>query len=378
MLCKIKRMGGGLPEESRLVSLPKAEPEINVLLCDMQINRKNGYAYEISDVKIGNTALEQQIIGCRPSIDELNHIAGFVRKFNGNDLDFLNIVMTAQNPKNATDFINAMHNYSDYAVHTNVNNLKELGEKIAFNFDRVDPDSPLGRCVNYEEYGESFHDAHEGAFVNGQYIIPPFVPNEVYDGVSLPWNGERNKNLLLAVCVTTYEKMQECETPTGIWLELPVTQYAIDRTAHRLGAEEISDCYMYNAESSEELTFDFRFFEPNASLYEVNALAEVLSSYSNSAITEKLEAVLEYEGQNVQTLPDIINVAYNLDCYDYDPEITCEEDFPSDYYEDENLTKMIAVNGKFTDYGFVTRNDTPMEQVYEPPEPEQEQGMQMV
>ena len=388
MLCKITRFGNGTPDKSQVVHFPKSEQELNALLCDMQINRENEYAYSISNIKTGNTALDQQLESqCRPNMDELNHIAGFIQKISDKQLEELNLIMKVQKPENSTDFINAMHNHSNFNIYENANNMKELGEEVAFINDGIDSESPLGMCINYEEYGESFHDAHEGTFINGQYVVPPMVLNEAYDGLSLPWNGAQK---LLAVYVTTYEKIQECgdETPSGIWLELPATQYAIDRTAHRLGADEISDCYMYNAESPEGILLDFRLFEANASLYEVNALAEVLSSYPNPAVMEKFEAVLEYEGNQVQTLPDIINTACNLDCYNYDPEITSAEDFIINHYDNDPAKlaraddldgeKLLArCGGKITEYGFVARNDTPMEQVYEPPEPEQEQGMQM-
>jgi hypothetical protein len=101
--------------------------------------------------------------------------------------------------------------------------------------------------------------------------------------------------------------------------------------------------------------------------------------------TEKLEAALEYERYKMP-YSKLIDIAANLDCYDYDPEIKDAEDFiiakygsdlaklARDGYTDfDELMK--AGGGKITKYGYVARNDKPFEPVYEYTNPEQEQGM---
>jgi len=244
--------------------------------------------------------------------------------------------------------------------------------------------------MNYKQFGESYHDAHQGVFQDGKYILPPIIPTIAYDGLDFPWNGDKNPDLLLAIYVTTHEKLHEygIETPPGIWLELPTTQYAIDRTAHRLGVEDISDCYVYTEQSNVMSFENERIFAPNESLYEINTFAEILSSLRERDMLEKFDAVLEYEGQNVQNLPGVINTAANLDCYDHGPAIKCTEDLVFNKYGG-SLVKIAKANfpdgkelleqsgGKLTSFGFVARNDLPFEQVYEPPEPEQEQEMNM-
>ena len=385
MLCKITRFGNGMPDRSQVVHLPKSEQELNALLCDMQINRENNYACNVSNIKVGNDSLEYHISECGFNIDELNHVAGFIQKLNEQELSKLGTVMSVEKPQDSVTFINHMHNLEEYNLYENAGNYKELGEIVAFSKDGIDSESPLGMCINFEEYGSSYHDAHDGVFINGRYLVPASVPSQEYDGVMLPGSDEFGAQTKLTVQIVSSEKFGMSGDDRGIWVKLPTTEYALNRIAHRLGEPGIECCSVIHANCTNEF-IEYIVADNRGEISELNTLAEVMEFHTNPAQMEKFEAVLEYEGD--LSLSEIINLAYNLDRYEYDPEIRSVEDFVISRY-DNDLVKLAQAGeidgekllarcgGKITENGFVAQNDKMPVQIYDPPRPEQVQEQDM-
>ena len=387
MLCKITKMSGAAPEESRLIKLPKNEQELNALLQDMNIGKDNEFGYSITDVRTKNAVLDEWFDSHRTvDIDEMNYIAGGISRLNNAELTRLGDIMKAENPDNAIDFINIMHNRANYVFYDNITDMEELGKESAFRIYGFDEETPLGMCVDYKQFGESFHDAHNGTFIDGKYIIKPSAPQIVYDGVMLPGTDNIAPETRLAVKIVSCERFGVDDDSRGIWLKLPAAEYALDRAAHRLGEESIDGCFVNNAKYPDCL--EYFLLDCRSDIRELNIMAEILESYTEPAQIEKFEAVLEYEG-NIST-EQAINIAANLDCYNYDPEITSAEDFIIKYYDNDPAKlaradeldgeKLLArCGGKITENGFVARNEQPMEQIYEPPQPEQgqDQGITM-
>ena len=396
MLCKIAKMVYDRTENPRLLSLPKSETEINALLQDMGIGRENSFEYAMPYIKTGNATLDKYLLENPATIDELNHIAEYTKDFSQKNFDRLGCILEIEEPRNTVDLINVMHSRDSYDFFEDVSNMKELGEVAAFRTDEIDPDSPLGMCINFEAYGQSYHDAHQGIFKDGKYIVPPqMVPKQVYDGVMLPGTDRNDPTIPLAVQLVSKQQFHAFadegigDDVKGIWVKLPTTEYALDRIAHRLGENSADDCIIYNVHSAAEILSDTDCII-NAGCYphHVNTFAEILASFRDPAIMEKLEAVWEYEG--FPELPEIINIACNIDCYNHDPLISSTEDFVVKYYDNDPAKlaradeldgeKLLArCGGKITENGFVARNEQPMEQIYEPPQPEQgqDQGITM-
>jgi hypothetical protein len=316
-------------------------------------------------------------------------------KLNHEELEQLGDIIKAENPDNTVDFINIVNDRENYVIHNNIADMTELGKEVARQQYGFSEESPLGMDVNYEELGEKFHDAHEGIFQDGKYIIKPPIPNNPYDGVALPGTDKLGPDSLLAVQLVSrkkfkwYTRQGNGDDIGGIWVTLPTTQYALDRTAHLLGENSADDCLIYHAQSLSAILAEQGYlFNAADSPYEVNTLAEIVASYSDPATMEKFEAVMSYEEAHLPKLPDVINYACNLDCYEYDPEIQSPEDFVIHTYGDDPVRlaradefdgeKLLAkCGGKITEYGFVARNEQPMKQVYKSPEPEQGQGISM-
>jgi hypothetical protein len=390
MLCKIENPANG---RTRLASLPKSEKDLNAFLMDVRVGRENNYAYEISEIKTGYDALDKHIAAARPDIDELNHIAEYLRDSRAARIEKLGVVMEAQKPQNAADFINMMHNSGDYSVYENISDMEELGKEAAFRLFDFGEDSPVGAYADYKGFGENFHKAHGGAFAGGKYIVPPPEPKQVYDGVMLPGTEKLNRGALVSLFLvsrTEMEKLNEGEIaePRGIWAQLPTTEYALDRAANRLGEASAGDCHIFHADSRLEIFMNEPCMNPDESPYKINALAEILSGYTNPAEMKKFEAVLEFEGKNIKSYSEIIEAAANLDCYDHDPEITSADDFEhSDYggsfAEEKSLIgccgeELLELRGgKITGLGCVARNGKSMTLRFEPPAPERAAGMKL-
>lgn len=375
MLCKITKTSNGNQDQSRLITLPKSYQELNAFLMDMSIGKDNDWQYQISNLKTGTEIFNNALKDCQ-NIDELNFIAQYFDKCNSDKMQYLEYIIEMEKPQNAKDFINIMYDSEDYTIYNDTPTFEELGKEIAFNFDGVDSDSPLGMCINYKEYGESFHDAHGGRFVGGAYIMSP-INEPRYDGIMLPDNDKFGDSIM-ALKITTERRVNDVNNdpslgdPAVICVELPTTNYALERTANRLGADSLDECIIYDCLSIK--TYITEFIEPTSSITEVNALTEVMSSL-NERHFAKFEAVCFYE--NDASIGNMINFAYNLDCYEFNPEIQSAEDFVMYTYDDDPVklaqadeldgeTLLAKCGGKITPYGFVARNDTQMTEVYVP------------
>ena len=85
----------------------------------------------------------------------------------------------------------------------------------------------------------------------------------------------------------------------------------------------------------------------------------------------------------------MINTAYNLDCYEHFPDVYSIEDYISHRCDDDPVKIANADfdalkleirdnNGEFNDFGYVARKSgAEIQQVYEPPDIEQNTGIQM-
>ena len=112
------------------------------------------------------------------------------------------------------------------------------------------------------------------------------------------------------------------------------------------------------------------------SLDELNHLACLLSELPQSEI-EKFEAAL-HMGAHTSSVADIINLAENLDCFEFYPEIESEEDlgryFAEDlpipaelkgYFDYESYGRDISTNenGHFSHGGYIVQTDT-LKEIY--------------
>ena len=298
MRIKITKMNGGQAENSRIMSLPKPQRELDAFFMDMGIGKENNWGYKISDIKasesVENKALEfviNEIIENYQDIDELNYIAKFSEKLTNDEKEHLSTVISARQPQSGKELINLMHNSKNHIIYDNTADFSELGKKVIARIVNVDTDSPLLTHINYKLYGQSYKDSVGGFFHDGKFIEPSYT--EHYKGVMLP-DSDKSGDCMAVIKITTPEKMPpdadfDSNNFEYIYAELPTTNYSLERMAHfRLGAESLSECIICDCNSIKTTLNEF--IEPDSSIIEVNALMEVMSTM-NADEFQKFEAV---------------------------------------------------------------------------------------
>lgn len=131
--------------------------------------------------------------------------------------------------------------------------------------------------------------------------------------------------------VTNLGKYNE-GTLAGEWLHLPAETEEVQALLKRIGVDGVryEEIFITDYESDlPGLTGRLGEYE---SIDELNHLAHVLDDLDKSDL-EKYEAVLDM-GEYTGSVKDLINLAQNLDCFEYYPSITNEEELGRVYIED--------------------------------------------
>jgi hypothetical protein len=302
-------------------------------------------------------------------------------------MDKLGSIVATAEPEHTVGFINLMNEWENFTFYDNAATLEQLGMKVAEQLDGVDPESPLGQCVDFERYGESYDSAHGGTFIDNGYVVSEGSRNIVYSGLYLPSiDAEVPDVKPLSVKLTTLDWLAAdvLNDPYTEALSLPATEWEIDKSLSKL-AEISKGKPIICANNTESVTARY---VGETSLFDLNALAEVyaLEGLLSPTRGAKLKAVLVYEDS--VSVAEIVNAAFNLDSYDFKENVQSLEDFVADYYDNDlvkiarsselDAEKLLSVSGgKITRYGYVARNDKPIEQIYEPREPERQSNMTM-
>ena len=158
----------------------------------------------------------------------------------------------------------------------------------------------------------------------------------------------------------------------GEYLKLPATKEDVKALLSRIGIDGV--IYEEIIITDYETSIDGlrRCLGEYESVDELNYLAAMLVDMDDRDLA-KFEAVLEY-GEHTSCVEDLINLAQNLDCYDYDPDIMNNEDLAyyhveqmetlsipehlEHYIDFESYGRDIAINegGVFTSNGYVREN----------------------
>ena len=154
----------------------------------------------------------------------------------------------------------------------------------------------------------------------------------------------------------------------GEWLKFPATREEVQEVFAKIGVDGVLYEEFFITDYNNEISgLDLGEYE---SIDELNYLAEMLSELDDNEL-EKFEAAVEY-GEYSGRVKDLINLSQNLDCYDYFPGISNEEDLgycliddygmleiPDNlqyYFDYEAYGRDFSINegGTFTDNGFIT------------------------
>lgn len=163
----------------------------------------------------------------------------------------------------------------------------------------------------------------------------------------------------------------------GEWVKFPTTEEEMQKVFERIGigtTDEYGQTYeeWFITDYECPLHGVYNMLGEYESLDKLNYLASAIEELS-FAEQEKLVAIMESGCDEVNDIDDLINLTFNLDCYDILPDVTDEEDLGryyieecgaydlkamghlADYIDFERYGRDVAdeEGGKFTDQGYV-------------------------
>lgn len=226
-------------------------------------------------------------------------------------------------PVTTKELINLAFDLDNYEFHPGVTDDRRLGEVCIMGgmLDLVDglPDE-TAELIDPVKAGEKLREADHGAFTPNGYIYRSSTASqEAYDGKHLPVFGEKHSGLLSL----RIEKCDDMDADSGVWLELPADESAMQWALTSIGEPSFDSCRIAETKSIIP-AFQYQL-AGNEDIGELNTLAERLAAFPNSSIFMKYKAALELE--QCSGLGMALDIAANLDCYDYSPDIVSMDAF---------------------------------------------------
>lgn len=166
----------------------------------------------------------------------------------------------------------------------------------------------------------------------------------------------------------------------GEWLHLPAETEEVQALLKRIGVDGIRYEEIFIADYESDLSGLPGRLGEYESIDELNHLAHVLDDLDNSEL-ERYKAVLDM-GEYTGSVRDLINLAHNLDCFEYFPNISNEEELGrlyieelealqipahlTDYIDYEAYGRDVRINegGYFADNGYVMNNNSRFVELY--------------
>ncbi|WP_156782452.1 hypothetical protein [Geosporobacter ferrireducens] len=299
--------------------------------------------------------------------DELNYLARRIDSFDNYELAKFQGAIARAGICTMKDLINLTFNLHNYTVVTDFSNLKNIGCKHYM-------DKNIG-CPSNEIEKLDFETMSRNLLSSGDSKITPYgvvfcnrLPiEEVYDGKMFP-DYDYTSDYILKLEVR--RKDSPTENPQKTWLYLPASEVEIASALSELGAAFLDDCVFTHYQSIMPC-FDSVFSE-SEDMEMLNTLSNAISKILDSNMGAKYKAALQYE--YCTDLDFAIDIAQNLDCYDFYPELSSPADygrqalleaskFPSDDAAFKLLdfsrygeAKMKEDGVQSTDYGLICRN----------------------
>lgn len=275
-------------------------------------------------------------------------------------------------PISIKELINYTYNLDVFEFHPEVLDYRELGE-IAIICGMLDTIKDLPEeivsLLDEQKVGDALRRADQGAFTTLGYIFRSSSNwQEVYDGVHLPEQPEEHGLISLKLKSVN----SNMDTASDVWLELPADEKAVQGVLTSLGENSLDYCTIVEAKSV-LLSLKYRITK-DADIDMLNLLAKQLEEFPDSKTMMKYKAALELEH-----FPDIgrmLDIAQNLDCYDYDPSISTAADFAEILFREAGFDTDDPAFSQFdffgygerqyeknefvaTPYGTITRNNIP-------------------
>jgi hypothetical protein len=179
--------------------------------------------------------------------------------------------------------------------------------------------------------------------------------------------------------ITNLGKYNEGEL-RGEYLKFPATTEEVQALLSRIGIDGVMYEEIFITDYKTDISGLCKHLGEYESIDELNYLASMLEELNEWEL-EKFSAAVAC-GEHTGSSQDLINLAQNLDCYEYYPDVNDYDDFGRylidelgyeeipkhlvDYFDYESYGENYVINQSsvFTEHGFVFRNDDDFEEVY--------------
>lgn len=228
------------------------------------------------------------------------------------------LAVRKMDPNAAKEAVNLLLALPDYEVICPAGSYEQLGEYY-LRYEAGQPN--LIPYADLEQIGWNYEDSHLGIFIGDCFVIlPKQEPRQFYDGTNLDRLPDTDWSLRL--------KLASPAVPEGVWLCLPDSTIdeegrmdEIRLALRELKARSVQECSLLEVRCSlPELSVGLDEYQNLTDLiYDGNDLGYVLQEQGQGEprFLEKFRAALEYE--QCHGLKLALDIAQNLNCYDYCP-----------------------------------------------------------
>jgi len=184
---------------------------------------------------------------------------------------------------------------------------------------------------------------------------------------------------MIEAYVTNLGKYNEGDL-CGEYLKLPATKEDIKALLSRIGIDGVLYEEFFITDYATDVDGLCRYLGEYESIDELNYLASMLSDLYDYEL-EKFEAAVAY-GDRSGCVQDLINLAQNMDCYEFYPDVDDEDELGrylieeleyekiperlEPYFDYEAYGRDFSVNegGEFVQGGYISRNDVDFKEHY--------------
>lgn len=365
------------------VELPASWFELDDALQRARVSKGGGYRLQCF-TQWPRFLAEYLSFSVDKTLEEINLLAGKISQMDKNQLEIyegaLRIRKKADVDRSISikELINYAYNLDSFEFYPGVNEDYELGEIVIMGgaLDIVDdlPDEVI-ELLDKRKVGKVLRDTDKGEFTEAGYTFCCSTNwQEVYDGIHLPEQMDVHDGV-----ISLRLKCNDNETheDNGVWLELPANRDDMEWALASLGMKS------FERGVSVEIKSNFlslvNNFLSNADIEKLNNLAKKIVAFSNSGLLTKYKAAVVADA--LGDIDMMLDIAENLDCYDFDDNCTSFADYGKKYLQElgvdiddpafkdfdfsgYNLRRMEVSGLSSTPYGMVSRNTNHFEQKY--------------
>ena len=281
-------------------------------------------------------------------------------------------------PVSMKELINYAYNLDSFEFHSGVVEDRDLGRIAMMGgmLDTIDdlPDE-VADLLDERKVGEAVRYADQGAFTGSGYVFRSSGEwREMYDGVYLSEQLDAHDGIL---SLRLESADSDPDQDSGVWLELPADEQAVQWALDALGERSLDDCVI--AESKGVLPSLKYQLAGDEDIEKLNTLAKLLAAFPDRKTKMKYKAVLELE--EFPSLDRMLDITENLDCYDYDPVISTPAGYAEYLLQESGFDTSNPAFARFdfagygerqferngsvpTPYGSINRNDRPFIQEF--------------